>query len=147
MGLVALKGDTMLLNLSQAQVELLQMALYEYVHARGPTTEAYVARRYEGPNYTAKFLAAKIESVNERKEEAIQLRKRLFVLHPEDNERKELNTMSNRELIAYWNILQMGQKTIQVDDDGQNARHTIIVDELLTERAIPHEHGKLINTH
>jgi hypothetical protein len=51
-----------------------------------------------------------------------------------------LATMSDRELVAYWNILQF--PVIIVGDDGKNERHLGIVDELLTLREIPHERGR-----
>lgn len=56
------------------------------------------------------------------------------------DERQELDTMNDAELVAYWNILQA--PCLKVDPDGKNERHKPIVSELLTERGIPHEDGK-----
>jgi hypothetical protein len=55
----------------------------------------------------------------------------------------ELDKMTNKELVAYWNILQFNGRCIQVGDTDKNARHTQLVDELLTKRSIPHQMGKL----
>lgn len=54
----------------------------------------------------------------------------------------ELDKMTNKELVAYWNILQFNGRCIQVGDTDKNVRHTQLVDELLTKRSIPHQMGK-----
>lgn len=61
------------------------------------------------------------------------------------NESEQLDKMSDGELVAYWNVLQMGQRMIQ-DAEAKNKteRHLPIVSELLAERNIPHEQGKLL---
>ena len=55
------------------------------------------------------------------------------------NERAELDKLTDRELVAYWNVL--NTPCLKVDD-GKIERHTTIVDDLLTSRNIPHEPGK-----
>ena len=61
-------------------------------------------------------------------------------------ERDEFLKMTDGELVSYWNILQMSTKMIVAGDTTINPRHTAIVGEILTERFIPHEAGKLIET-
>lgn len=56
-----------------------------------------------------------------------------------EREQAILDTMTDRELVAYWNILQF--PVVVVGDDGKNERHLGMVSALLTERAIPHERG------
>ena len=55
--------------------------------------------------------------------------------------KQELSKMRDSELVAYWNIIQMGKRMI----GGGNNEHEPIVDALLTERGITHETGKLTN--
>lgn len=63
------------------------------------------------------------------------------------DERTELAKMTNAELVAYWNVLQMSGKTIQNNEaKAKTERHLPLVDELLSRRGIAHEQGKLINT-
>jgi hypothetical protein len=49
----------------------------------------------------------------------------------------ELAKLTNTELVAYWNIIQMGKRMGGFEDNEP------IVDELLTERGIAHEANKL----
>ena len=58
------------------------------------------------------------------------------------NDKIELAKMTARELIAYWNSLQMGKKMLATI--GPDNGHEAIVDELLDERSIPHKENKLI---
>ena len=61
-------------------------------------------------------------------------------------ERAALAKMTDNELVAYWNVLEMSGKTIQNEEaKAKTQRHLPLVAELLTERGIPHEQGKLIN--
>ena len=53
------------------------------------------------------------------------------------SDRDQLNTMSDRELAAYWNIMQFPGLEI----GGTYAAHRPIVSALLTERGIPHQAG------
>ena len=46
--------------------------------------------------------------------------------------------MTDRELVAYWNILQFPGLVIS---DGKDDRHRGIVSALLTDRGIAHEAG------
>ncbi len=59
-----------------------------------------------------------------------------------------LATMTDHELVGYWNVLQFQQKsfTILIDPEGKRDRHHEIVSRLLTVRGIPHETGKRILT-
>lgn len=59
---------------------------------------------------------------------------------------KELATMTDRELVAYWNILQMGGRCLTIDSGNKTARHTAIISSLLVSRGIAHEAGKLTKT-
>lgn len=62
-------------------------------------------------------------------------------------ERDLLDDMEDTELVAYWNILQMGQRMIRnTEAHEQGERHIPILTEILTEREIPHENGKQIAT-
>ena len=59
----------------------------------------------------------------------------------------ELDTMTNRELVAYHNILTMGSVCLMSQEDRNiDNVHLAIVCELLTARKIPHQSGKLIKT-
>lgn len=49
----------------------------------------------------------------------------------------QLDTMSDRELVAYWNIMQFPGLVV----GSRNAEHLPIVDGLLSERGIAHERG------
>jgi predicted Rossmann-fold nucleotide-binding protein len=61
------------------------------------------------------------------------------------NEREKLNKLKDNELVAYWNVLQMVVASpVVVDPDEKTKRHLIIVEELLTQRNIPHEDRNLI---
>ena len=63
------------------------------------------------------------------------------------NVTKELDKLTDSELCSYWNILQMGQRTIQVGtSDRLTTSRMRIASQLLTNRNIPHVAGKLINT-
>ena len=55
--------------------------------------------------------------------------------------KQELSKMRDSELVAYWNIIQMGKRMI----GGANGVLEPYVEELLTERGIAHEAGKLTN--
>ena len=60
-------------------------------------------------------------------------------------EREQLDKLKDNELVAYWNILQMISKSpLNVDPDEKTDRQLPIVEELLTQRNIPHENRKLI---
>lgn len=61
-----------------------------------------------------------------------------------ENERGQLALMTDRELVAYWNILQFWGRMIHGSEDKE-WRHIRIVRSLLQERGIPYEYGKLIN--
>lgn len=62
-------------------------------------------------------------------------------------ERDEFAKMPVTELVAYWNILQMSRRMIQMaDTKAANVRHRTILAELFTEMNIPHEDDKLIKT-
>ena len=54
--------------------------------------------------------------------------------------KSKLQQLSDRELIAYWNIIQAGARMFQIGNQCQN--HYSIVSEILTERKISHEIGK-----
>lgn len=54
--------------------------------------------------------------------------------------KSKLQQMTDRELVAYWNIIQAGARMFQVGNQCQN--HHSIVSEILTERKIPHQMGK-----
>jgi len=72
---------TKLDNLTREEVMLLQEALYEFMHVRGPTPEAYVARRYADPGYDSyedKWRTEKVKNVKARIALAEALRNRLF---------------------------------------------------------------------
>ncbi len=56
--------------------------------------------------------------------------------------KQQLAELTNREIVAYWNILQMGCKML---GGGKTNPHLPLVGELLIERSIPHEEGRLIN--
>jgi hypothetical protein len=59
--------------------------------------------------------------------------------------KSELATMTDRELVAYWNILQVGARcTMSEDDRALNVLRAEIVGDLLTGRGIPHKAGKKI---
>lgn len=59
------------------------------------------------------------------------------------HEREQLGGMTDRALVAYWNILQFETRTIFVGDREKSRRHGEIVSDLLTARGIAHEAGKL----
>jgi hypothetical protein len=56
------------------------------------------------------------------------------------HEKLELGTMNDREIVAYWNILQF--PTLNVDPERKRERHIALVSEILVGRGIPHEFGK-----
>lgn len=58
----------------------------------------------------------------------------------------EMSKLSDREVVAYWNVAQMGMKTIQTDPT-HNQTIAAVASEELTRREIKHEHGKLINSY
>lgn len=59
------------------------------------------------------------------------------------SEASELARMSDRELVAYWNVLQFGNRMFRsAEADRINAVHKPIVDHLLTQRGIPHVDGR-----
>jgi hypothetical protein len=62
-------------------------------------------------------------------------------------ERNGINSFDDRQLMAYWNILQYRSRpgTVLIDADGRTARHLQIVHELLNERRIVHEIGRLLD--
>jgi hypothetical protein len=53
-----------------------------------------------------------------------------------------LASMTDREMVAYWNIMQFPGMKIGVSTDTVNGP---IVDALLDKRGIPHERGHLTN--
>jgi hypothetical protein len=57
-----------------------------------------------------------------------------------NEEKQALGTMSDTEIVAYWNILQF--PTINVDPEGKRERHIALVSEILVGRGIAHEVGK-----
>ncbi len=57
-----------------------------------------------------------------------------------EQERADLRTMTTRELVAYWNVMQFPGLVIT---DGKQERHLVMVDEILTERGVAHQRGKL----
>jgi hypothetical protein len=60
-----------------------------------------------------------------------------------ENEKAQLATMTSREAVAYWNVLQFGDRMLRVGDDGgKHERHMNLMDELLNERGVPHTRGK-----
>lgn len=60
-----------------------------------------------------------------------------------EQERVELDTLTDREMVAYWNVLTMSAKCIGGSGD-KNARHADMLRDLLSARGIPFEDGKLI---
>lgn len=58
-------------------------------------------------------------------------------------EREQLDDMSDHELASYWNVMQC--PCIRGSLEKHN-RHLAIVGDLLTDRSIPHELGKRIET-
>jgi hypothetical protein len=65
------------------------------------------------------------------------IREEAAALREQAREVEQLATMTGRELVAYWNILQFPA----IGDSAKTARHTAIVSELLTERGIAHRAG------
>lgn len=59
------------------------------------------------------------------------------------SEREQLDTMSDRQAVAYWNILQFAMRGLVIGDEGKNDRHIAIMDGILTERGIEHAFGAL----
>lgn len=58
-------------------------------------------------------------------------------------EKAQLSGMTDREAVAYWNIIQANARMLRVGDDGgKHERHLDLMDEILTERGIAHERGK-----
>ena len=55
-------------------------------------------------------------------------------------ERKQLSKLNTNQLVAYWNVLQIGPR------NQTSVRHTKIVSDLLKERSVPHEPNKMIET-
>ena len=55
------------------------------------------------------------------------------------NEAAALDALTDREAVAYWNILQF---PVLVISDGKPERHRPIMDAILTRRGIPHQPGK-----
>jgi hypothetical protein len=55
-------------------------------------------------------------------------------------EKASLDTMTDREIVSYWNILQF--PCINVDPEGKRDRHIGLVSLLLVGRGIGHEPGK-----
>ncbi len=49
-------------------------------------------------------------------------------------EKQQLNTMTDRELVAYWNVMQFPGLVI----GDKTERHLPIVSDLLTQRGIAH---------
>ena len=61
------------------------------------------------------------------------------------SEKEQLAAMGTEELASYWNVLMMGRKCLQVTDDpDRNPRHSRIVGELLAERGVKTEDGRLL---
>ena len=54
--------------------------------------------------------------------------------------RAEFGRFIDRQLVAYWNIL---QKSKRVFGELKDCNHEDILNELMNERAIAHESGKL----
>lgn len=71
----------MILELSEDEKILLQMALADYIYMRGVNFDErreYVRRRYPEDQYTPAFLKEKLESVVKFTTLATELRQRLF---------------------------------------------------------------------
>lgn len=80
-----------------------------------------------------------MQTSQEIREETAALRRtseRLAVL-------AELRTMTDREAVAYWNVLQMDERMLRVGDDGGHELHAELMDIILDERGIAHERGAL----
>jgi hypothetical protein len=58
-------------------------------------------------------------------------------------EAAQLASMTDHQVVAYWNILQFATRGLVIGDEGKNERHTAIMDGILTERSIAHEPGAL----
>jgi hypothetical protein len=58
--------------------------------------------------------------------------------------KERLRTMTDRELASYWNVIQMDKRMI--GDRNTSEFHESIVGELLAERGIAYEAGKLLVT-
>lgn len=56
-----------------------------------------------------------------------------------------LDAMADELVVSYWNICQMGARCLQSEEAAEKtARHTSILDGILTSRGIPHQAGRLI---
>lgn len=61
------------------------------------------------------------------------------------SEKEQLAEMNDLEVVAYWNILQMSQRCLSSGETRAKVnRHHELIDEILNERNIPHESGKLV---
>lgn len=68
----------MFLELSDDEIEVLQIALHEYGSNRQrPTVAAYVEQRYAGENHTDDFRHTKLQHVTRRVGVADKLRKKI----------------------------------------------------------------------
>lgn len=56
-------------------------------------------------------------------------------------ENYELQKLDNTQLVAYWNICQMSAKCLG-GNGPKNRRHSQLLDQILTDRGIPHAWGK-----
>lgn len=58
----------------------------------------------------------------------------------------QIKAMSNDELVAFWNVLQMRRASLVVGDDPVTTRvKNQMVSKELSKRKIPHQSGTLIN--
>jgi len=56
----------------------------------------------------------------------------------------QFRSMTTRELVAYWNILTMGSKMLQITDK-EHERHLKMIDVVLSDRGFKCEKGKTIS--